>query len=54
MLANPSRGVIDGDLVATFLFLSIPEKQEVCKKIGTKIEEIIDDLNEIDQITSNF
>lgn len=34
--------------------LPINEKQEVAKKIGTKMEEILADLMEIDNVTSVF
>ncbi|KAJ8922195.1 hypothetical protein NQ315_004132 [Exocentrus adspersus] len=53
---NPARSVIDGDLVWNFLHLSIAEKTEArCrKKIGTKIEELIDDLTDIQKLTNHF
>ncbi|CAH1107318.1 unnamed protein product [Psylliodes chrysocephalus] len=51
---NPARSVIDGDLVWNFLHLSITEKSEVAKKIGTKMEEIIDDLTDIHKLTNHF
>lgn len=51
---NPSRCVVDGDLVWSFLSLPTNEKQEVAKKIGTKMEEIISDLMEIENVTTVF
>ncbi|CAG9824249.1 unnamed protein product [Phaedon cochleariae] len=51
---NPCRSVIDGDLVWNFLHLSITEKIEVSKKIGTKIEELVDDLTDIHRLTNHF
>nr|CAH7722934.1 unnamed protein product [Callosobruchus chinensis] len=51
---NPSKSVIDGDLVWSFLQLSITEKIEVSKKIGTKIEELMDDLSDIQKLTNHF
>lgn len=51
---NPSRCVVDGDLVWSFLNLPLNEKQEVSKKIGTKISEIYSDLLEIEHMTSGF
>lgn len=51
---NPSRCVVDGDLVWSFLNLPLNEKQEVSKKIGTKISEIYSDLLEIEYMTSAF
>lgn len=54
LLSNPSRCIVDGDLVWSFLHLPMNEKQELATKIGTKIEEITCDLMEIDNITSVF
>lgn len=51
---NPSRCIVDGDLIWSFLNLPVNEKQEVAKKIGTKMEEILTDLVEIDNATSSF
>ncbi|XP_041783632.1 cleavage and polyadenylation specificity factor subunit 1 [Anopheles merus] len=48
---NPSRCVVDGDLVWSFLELPANEKHEVAKKIGTRIEEICADLMEIEHVT---
>lgn len=52
--ANPARGIIDGELVWSFLNLSISEKLEVSKKIGTKIDEILDDISDLQKLTSHF
>lgn len=54
LLGNPARGIVDGELVWTFLGLPTPEKQEVAKKIGTKVDEIIDDLTDIERLTAHF
>nr|CAD7463467.1 unnamed protein product [Timema tahoe] len=54
LLSNPARGVIDGELVSLFLGLPYLEKVEVAKKIGTKVDEIIDDLADIERLTSHF
>lgn len=51
---NPARSVIDGDLVWNFLSLSITEKTEVSKKIGTKVEELVEDLTDIHKLTNHF
>lgn len=51
---NPARAILDGDLIWMFLGLPINEKQEVAKKIGTKMEEILADLMEIDNVTTIF
>lgn len=46
--------MIDGELVYNYFHLSIPEKLEVSKKIGTKLEELLDDLTDIQKITNHF
>lgn len=53
-LQNPTRSILDGDLIWMFLYLPINEKQEVAKKIGTKMEEVMADLMEINDVTSVF
>lgn len=50
-LLNPSRSVVDGELVWSFLSLPYNEKVDVAKKIGTKVEEILADLIEIDSVS---
>ncbi|XP_067007220.1 cleavage and polyadenylation specificity factor subunit 1 isoform X2 [Anabrus simplex] len=54
LLSNPARGIIDGELVWMFLGLPTPEKHEVAKKIGTKMEDIVEDLADIERLTSHF
>lgn len=54
LLSNPARGIIDGELVCLFLGLPTSEKQEVAKKIGTKVDEISDDLADIERLTAHF
>ncbi|KAJ9585289.1 hypothetical protein L9F63_002919 [Diploptera punctata] len=54
LLSNPARGIIDGELVWLFLGLPTSEKQEVAKKIGTKVDEICDDLADIERLTAHF
>jgi len=53
-LVNGARAVVDGDLVFAFLGLSHQEQVEVARKIGTRVDEIIDDLTEIDRYTAHF
>jgi len=48
------KGIIDGDLAWEFLYLPWQEKIEVCRKIGSKIDEIVEDLMEIDRISAHF
>ncbi|XP_045761794.1 cleavage and polyadenylation specificity factor subunit 1 isoform X1 [Maniola jurtina] len=49
-----ARGILDGDLVALYTSMPIAEQQDIAKKIGTKVEEIMGDLYEIDRLTAHF
>lgn len=51
---NPTKGILDGELVWEFINLPWKEKLEVSKKIGSKVDEIIDDLMEVDRISAHF
>lgn len=51
---NPSRAVLDAELIWSFLHLPAPEKVEIAKKIGAKVDDIIEDLMEIDRMTAHF
>lgn len=53
-LVNSAKSIVDGDVVFAFLSLSVEEQVEVARKIGTKVEELIDDLTEIDRYTAHF
>ena len=53
-LRNPSRGVVDGDLVFRFTNLSNSLKAELARKIGTTPDEIMEDLAEIDRNAAHF
>ena len=54
LLSNPARGIVDGELVQLFAHLTASERHELAKKIGTKVNEIIDDLIDIDLLTTHF
>lgn len=51
---NPSRSIVDGELIWSYLMLTQSEKQEIAKKIGTKMEEIYADLLDIDRVSTVF
>ncbi|XP_023295562.2 cleavage and polyadenylation specificity factor subunit 1 [Lucilia cuprina] len=51
---NPSRCIIDGDLIWSFANMTVAERNEVSKKIGTKTEDILSDLLEIERLTAVF
>ena len=53
-LRNPSRGIVDGDLVFTFSDLSVTEKAEYSRKIGTTAADIMDDLAELDRNAAHY
>ncbi|XP_039280662.1 cleavage and polyadenylation specificity factor subunit 1 isoform X2 [Nilaparvata lugens] len=54
LLGSPSRGIIDGELVWMFLSLPLLTRQEIAKKIGTKVDDIIEDLTDIERLTAHF
>ncbi|KAJ8681514.1 hypothetical protein QAD02_017306 [Eretmocerus hayati] len=54
MQGNPSRGIIDGDLVMKYLDLPVNEKVELARKIGTGAQEIMEDMHEIYKQTAHF
>lgn len=54
VLTNPARGIIDGELIWQYMQLNFAEKQEIAKKIGTKVEEIYQDIYEIDTVSKVF
>ncbi|XP_072266682.1 cleavage and polyadenylation specificity factor subunit 1 [Pyxicephalus adspersus] len=53
-LQNAVRNVLDGELLNRYLYLSTMERSEVAKKIGTTTEIILEDLLEIERVTSHF
>jgi len=52
--SNPARGIIDGELVWKYLSLPLSEKHEIARKIGTKVDEIIDDIADIERLAAHF
>lgn len=53
-LSNPHRNIIDGDLIWRFTTLSITERNELAKRIGTNADQILDDLMDIERVTMHF
>lgn len=53
-LMNPSRGIIDGELVFKFTDLPFNQRAEIANKIGTKPVDIMDDLAELDRMAAHF
>lgn len=53
-LQNPVKNILDGELLNKYLYLSMMERSELAKKIGTTQDIILDDLLEIDRVTAHF
>ena len=53
-LSNPLRQILDGQLIWKFLNLSLNERIEVARRLGTGVDMIVDDLMEIDRISAHF
>ncbi|XP_061597697.1 cleavage and polyadenylation specificity factor subunit 1-like isoform X1 [Cololabis saira] len=53
-LQNAVRNILDGELLNKYLYLSMMERSELAKKIGTTQDIILDDLLEVDRVTAHF
>ncbi|XP_060595020.1 cleavage and polyadenylation specificity factor subunit 1-like [Ruditapes philippinarum] len=53
-LANAHKNVLDGELLWKFLHLSVLEKSEMAKRIGTSVDQLVEDLMEVDRSTAHF
>lgn len=53
-LYTPQRNILDGDLLMTYPQLSLKQKTDFAKQIGTSPAQILDDLKEMDKITTHF
>ncbi|VDK82154.1 unnamed protein product [Litomosoides sigmodontis] len=49
-----TRNLVDGDMVMQYLHLSLPEKNDLARKLGTSRYHIIDDLIEICRVTAHY
>ncbi|XP_064466494.1 cleavage and polyadenylation specificity factor subunit 1-like [Ornithodoros turicata] len=54
LLGNPHKNILDGELIWKFMHLSFMERNELSKKIGTSVTQILDDLLEIESYTAHF
>ncbi|CAH1269285.1 CPSF1 [Branchiostoma lanceolatum] len=53
-LINACRNILDGELLWKFLHLSVVERSELARKIGTTPETITEDLMDIDRLSAHF
>ncbi|XP_052231440.1 cleavage and polyadenylation specificity factor subunit 1-like isoform X1 [Dreissena polymorpha] len=53
-LVNAHKNILDGELLWKFLHLSILEKNETAKRIGTSVDQLVEDLMETDRLTAHF
>jgi cleavage and polyadenylation specificity factor subunit 1 len=48
MLVNPTRNILEGDLIARFLWLSVMEQRDLARQIGTTVQQLVEDVVETD------
>lgn len=53
-LYNAQRNILDGELLWKYTQLSSKEKTDFAKQIGTTQAQILEDLKEVDKVTSHF
>ena len=53
-LYNPQKNILDGDLLMTYPRLGLKQRNDFAKQIGTSPAQILDDLKEMDKITTHF
>ncbi|KHN80691.1 putative cleavage and polyadenylation specificity factor subunit 1 [Toxocara canis] len=49
-----TRNMVDGDVVFQYLHLSLADKNDLARKLGTSRYHIIDDLTEISRLTTHY
>ncbi|XP_071959341.1 cleavage and polyadenylation specificity factor subunit 1-like [Antedon mediterranea] len=54
MLINPSKNIVDGDLLWHFNYLSVVERNELARRIGTTVDQILDDIMDVERQTTHF
>ena len=53
-LYNPQKNILDGNLLARYSQLSLKEKLDFAKQIGTSPRQVLDNLKDMDMITAHF
>lgn len=48
--SSPSSGIIDGDLLESFIDLSLGVKQSICKAMGKSVEEVANTIQELTRL----
>ncbi|VDN50784.1 unnamed protein product [Dracunculus medinensis] len=49
-----TRNIVDGDVVMQYMHLSLTEKNDLARKLGTSRYHIMDDLTEIYRVTTHY
>ena len=53
-LFSSQKNMLDGELLWSFLQLSSKKKADFAKQIGTSPAQLMEDMKDIDKITSHF
>ena len=53
-LHNCQKNILDGELLSRYPQLSLKQRKDFAKQIGTSPAQILDDLKELDKITAHF
>ncbi len=53
-LYTPQRNILDGEVLTRYPQLSLKQKTDFAKQIGTSPSQIMSDLKELDKITAHF
>lgn len=53
-LYSPQHNILDGELLWRYPQLSSKEKADFAKQIGTTQSQILEDLKEVDKVTTHF
>lgn len=53
-LHTPQKNILDGELLMTYPQLSLKQRTDFAKQIGTTPAQILEDLKELDKITAYF
>ncbi len=54
ILSGSSKNVLDGDLLWQYFSLSFTEKQDFARRIASSREQLLDDLLELERVSTHF